>query len=160
MYRSAGIHRSEGKVVIHWRAPIRPLKAPIHLIEGTNSTLAEHQFITWEALSSRTPFGSDGNTAPALNGIDWIHRASQPSHRLNNSSFDQHQVTHPLEGFKMRGDEEIHAANEQQRRKNEALEMGEQIVQLMDVDDEFEADYGDGDDELEGGTGRRFMGCL
>ena len=48
------------------------------------------------ALSSRTPFGCDGNTAPALNVIVCIHRASSPCQRLNLVIFCPPACPHPF----------------------------------------------------------------
>ena len=90
------IHRSEGNLCIQWKTSIPPLKAPSHFMEGTNSTLGEHQLMAWETLSSRTPFGCDGNRAPKLNGMVWIHQSSQPYQRLNNTTSLPFIETHPL----------------------------------------------------------------
>ena len=90
------IHRSEGNLGIHWKTPIPPLKAPSHFMEGTSSTLGEHQLRSWKTLSSRTPFGCDGNKAPEWNGMVWIHHSSQPNQRLTNTKSLPFIQTQPL----------------------------------------------------------------
>ena len=90
------IHRSEGNLGIHWETPIPPLSAPSHFMASTNSTLGEHQLRSLLTLSSRTPFGCDGNRAPKLNGMVWIHQSSQPYQRLNNTTSLPFIQTQPL----------------------------------------------------------------
>ena len=98
------IHRSEGNLGIHWETPIPPLSAPSHFMEGTNSTLGEHQLRSWETLSSRTPFGCDGNRAPKWNGMVRIHQSSQPYQRLNNTTIISFFRSQPLGSLPSEGD--------------------------------------------------------
>ena len=97
-------HRSEGNLGNHWETPIPPLKAPSHFMEGTSSTLGEHQLRSWKTLSSRTPFGCDGNRAPEWNGMVRIDQSSQPNQRLNTTTSIPFIRTQPLGSLPSEGD--------------------------------------------------------